>query len=105
MPRRKKDQSAEAENLLLPVGDDAATPAVASSEETPRARRGAAAPASGNGRPALDAGRRTAIDKALNDLTKRFGDGTVMRLGEAQHMNVDSIPTGSLAIDMALGIG
>ncbi len=96
MPRRKKDQSAEAENLMLPVGEDA-----------PRARRGAAPALNPNGRPALalDAGRRTAIEKTLTDLTKRFGDGAIMRLGEATHMNVESIPTGSLAIDMALGIG
>jgi recombination protein RecA len=38
-------------------------------------------------------------------LTKKFGEGTIMRLGEATHMNVESIPTGSLAVDIALGIG
>ena len=109
MPRRKKDQpEAETENLLLPVGESAAPeePA-AEAEAAPRARRAAPAPGSnnGNGRPALDAGRRNAIDKALTDLTKRFGDGAIMRLGEAKHMNVESIPTGSLALDLALGIG
>jgi recombination protein RecA len=38
-------------------------------------------------------------------LTKRFGEGTVMRLGEATHLHVDVIPTGSLALDRALGVG
>jgi recombination protein RecA len=109
MPRRKKDQSeAETENLLVPAGEEAALEAPAAVEEVaPRGRRAAADPSNGNGnaRPALDAGRRNAIEKTLTDLTKRFGDGAIMRLGEAKHMNVESIPTGSLALDLALGIG
>ena len=108
MPRRKKDQSeAETENLPLSGGDEAAPAMPAAVEEAaPRARRGTAANnGNGNGRPALDAGRRNAIEKTLTDLTKRFGDGAIMRLGEAKHMNVESIPTGSLALDLALGIG
>ncbi len=52
-----------------------------------------------------DAARQAALDKALGDLTKRYGDGTVMRLGEAQHLNVEVIPTGSLSLDIALGVG
>jgi recombination protein RecA len=100
MPRRKKEQpAAEGENLLLPVED------VAEEAPAPRRGRGPAALPGANGRPALDPGRRNAIDKTLSDLTKRFGDGAIMRLGEAKHMNVESIPTGSLALDIALGIG
>jgi recombination protein RecA len=53
----------------------------------------------------LDESRQIALDKALGDLTKRYGDGTVMRLGEAQHMDVEIIPTGSLSLDIALGTG
>ncbi|MBP7692242.1 MAG: recombinase RecA [Anaerolineales bacterium] len=53
----------------------------------------------------MDAGRRNAIDKALNDLTKKYGEGTIMRLGEASHLAVEAVPTGSLALDIALGIG
>jgi recombination protein RecA len=45
------------------------------------------------------------LDKALGDITKRFGEGTVMRLGEAHHLRVDAIPTGSLSLDIALGVG
>jgi recombination protein RecA len=52
-----------------------------------------------------DEGRRKALEKALANLTKRFGEGTVMRLGEATHLEVEVIPTGSLAIDQALGVG
>jgi recombination protein RecA len=49
--------------------------------------------------------RQVALDKALGDITKRYGDGAVMRLGEASHMAVDVIPTGSLSLDIALGVG
>ena len=50
-------------------------------------------------------GRDKALNTALANLTKRFGEGAVMRLGEAAHLQVEAIPTGALAIDRALGIG
>ncbi|MCP4539265.1 MAG: recombinase RecA [Chloroflexi bacterium] len=50
-------------------------------------------------------GRDKALDTALANLTKRFGEGAVMRLGEASHLQIETIPTGSLAIDRALGAG
>jgi recombination protein RecA len=46
-----------------------------------------------------------ALEKALGDISKRYGEGAIMRLGEAQHMSVDVIPTGSLSLDIALGVG
>jgi recombination protein RecA len=49
--------------------------------------------------------REDALEAAVSDITKRFGDGAVMRLGEAAHLMVESIPTGSLALDLALGVG
>jgi len=49
--------------------------------------------------------RSIALDKALGDITKRYGDGAIMRLGEAHHMKVDIIPTGALSLDLALGVG
>jgi recombination protein RecA len=49
--------------------------------------------------------KNIALDKALGDLDKRFGEGTVMRLGEAHHLMVEAIPTGSLSLDIALGVG
>jgi len=53
----------------------------------------------------MDDAKRAVLDKALGDITKRYGEGAIMRLGEAQHMVVESIPTGSLSLDIALGIG
>ncbi len=50
-------------------------------------------------------GRAASLDKTLDLLTKRFGEGTIMRLGDAQHMVVETIPTGSLSLDIALGVG
>ncbi len=52
-----------------------------------------------------DIPRDQVLEKTLQELTKRFGDGTIMRLGDAQHLRVDVIPTGSLAVDIALGVG
>lgn len=49
--------------------------------------------------------RRKALDMALAQIEKQFGKGSVMRLGENRKMNVDAIPTGSMALDAALGIG
>jgi recombination protein RecA len=53
----------------------------------------------------IDEARQAALDRALGDLAKRYGEGTVMRLGEAHHLRVDAIPTGSLSLDIALGVG
>ncbi len=52
-----------------------------------------------------DDGRMKALEATLTNITKKFGDGAVIRLGEATNMNVDTIPTGSLATDIALGVG
>ena len=49
--------------------------------------------------------REEVLSSALGDIVKRFGEGAVMRLGEAKHLEVESIPTGSLPLDLALGIG
>jgi len=53
----------------------------------------------------VDEARQAALDKALSDLSKRYGEGTVMRLGEAQHLVIEAIPTGALSLDIALGVG
>ncbi len=55
--------------------------------------------------PVDNEGRQKALDATLTDLTKRFGDGTVIRLGDAAHMEIDTIPSGSLTVDIALGVG
>ena len=49
--------------------------------------------------------RNLALDKALSEIIKRYGDGSIMRLGEAHHMEVEAIPTGALSLDIALGVG
>lgn len=49
--------------------------------------------------------KQKALDMALSQIEKQFGKGAVMKLGEAKTMNVDHISTGSLGLDMALGIG
>ena len=54
---------------------------------------------------AQDDGRQAVLDKALGDIIKRYGDGSIMRLGEAQSMQTEVIPTGSLSLDIALGVG
>jgi recombination protein RecA len=50
-------------------------------------------------------GRATALEKAVGDITKRYGEGSIMRLGDANNMRVEVIPTGSLSLDIALGVG
>ncbi len=49
--------------------------------------------------------RRAVLDKALGDIIKRYGEGSIMRMGEAKHLEVEAIPTGSLSLDIALGVG
>ena len=55
--------------------------------------------------PLVDDAKRAVLDKALGDIVKRYGDGSIMRLGEAHSMTIESIPTGSLSLDIALGVG
>ncbi len=53
--------------------------------------------------PATD--KKKALQTAISQIEKNFGKGTVMRLGDRPEMNVEAIPTGSLALDAGLGIG
>ena len=53
--------------------------------------------------PASD--KKKALQTAISQIEKNYGKGTVMRLGERPDMNVEAIPTGSLALDAALGVG
>ncbi len=55
--------------------------------------------------PPIDDGRRAVLDKAVGDIIKRYGEGSIMRLGEAHSMATEVIPTGSLSLDIALGVG
>jgi len=61
---------------------------------------------SDNQAPASDNGaKRAVLDKAVGDILKRYGDGSIIRLGEAQFMQTEVFPTGSLSLDIALGAG
>ncbi|HIY10965.1 MAG TPA: recombinase RecA [Candidatus Anaerofilum excrementigallinarum] len=57
------------------------------------------------GKDAAPAGKREALEAAMAQIEKQFGKGAVMRLGENVAMQVESIPTGSLSLDLALGVG
>jgi len=50
-------------------------------------------------------GKVKALETTLANLSKKYGDGVVMKLGEASQLNVEAIPTGSLSLDIALGVG
>ena len=50
-------------------------------------------------------GRERALDTTLDTIRKRFGEGAVMKLGGAPHLDVDAISTGCLSLDIALGVG
>lgn len=49
--------------------------------------------------------KKTALESALKQIEKQYGAGSVMRLGENRHLNIDAISTGSLTLDLATGIG
>jgi recombination protein RecA len=49
--------------------------------------------------------RDKALEMALGQIDKQFGKGSIMRLGEKAHVGIEAIPTGALALDLALGIG
>ena len=49
--------------------------------------------------------RRRALDATLTDITKRYGDGAIFSLGAGANLQVDTIPSGSLGIDISLGVG
>jgi len=49
--------------------------------------------------------KKKALDATLTDITKRYGDGTIFSLGAGNSLEVDTIPTGSLGIDISLGVG
>ncbi len=53
----------------------------------------------------MDEQKKAALEKALASIERQYGKGSVMRLGEQKHLDIDVIPTGSLALDLALGIG
>jgi len=53
----------------------------------------------------FDRDKKEALDAALLQIEKNFGKGSVMKLGEKSHMQIEALPTGALSLDYALGIG
>ncbi len=52
-----------------------------------------------------EGGRETALRAAISQIEKQFGAGSIMVMGQQTHLNVEALPTGSLALDVALGVG
>ena len=55
--------------------------------------------------PARAEDKKRALETAISQIEKSYGKGSIMRLGDNLAVNVESIPTGSLSLDLALGIG
>ncbi len=53
----------------------------------------------------MDANKQKALEAALSQIDRQFGKGSVMRMGDARAVQIDSISTGSLGLDIALGVG
>lgn len=53
----------------------------------------------------MDANKKKALDQAFKQIEKKYGKGSIMKMGEAPRIRVDSIPTGAVNLDIALGIG
>jgi len=49
--------------------------------------------------------RKTALELAMSQIEKSYGNGSIMRLGESNHMDIETTPTGSISLDIALGGG
>jgi recombination protein RecA len=56
-------------------------------------------------KPAADSGKESALKAAITQIEKQFGAGSIMVMGQQTHLNVEAVPTGSLAMDIALGVG
>jgi len=70
----------------------------------PRKKK-ASAPVEQTVMPSDNGAKKAVLDKALGDILKRYGDGSIVRLGEAHYMQTEVFPTGSLSLDIALGVG
>ncbi len=79
--------------------------AMTSERNTDRATERAAAERSDRAAERNQAERGKAVDAAILSIEKQFGRGAIMKLGSAERQHVDFIPTGSIALDLALGIG
>ncbi|MDY6084303.1 MAG: recombinase RecA [Dialister sp.] len=53
----------------------------------------------------LNADKKKALETAIKQITKEFGTGSIMRMGDSKKLDIEVIPTGSLALDIAVGVG
>jgi recombination protein RecA len=53
----------------------------------------------------VQSGKKQALEAAISVIEKQFGTGSIMRMGQSTHLNIEVIPTGSLALNLALGVG
>ncbi len=110
MPRKKQSTDDPQET---PIVAEAAEETAPVDDAKPKPRRGAktAEEKDKPDKPALaarierDPGRAKALETTLATLKKRYGDGAIMKLGEAPLLKIEAIPTGSLALDLAIGVG
>lgn len=96
------------------MADKVATKAASATKDDTGASRGSGTHSGGTNvnsssmgisRAAVDPEKRRVLDLALAQIEKSFGKGSIMRMGEAQKIAVETIPTGSLSLDIALGGG
>ncbi len=80
------------------------TPTMAKSKST-SSNSGSSSAASDAGENRIAAARAKNLDLAISQIQKDYGEGAIMRLGEERNVDIDSIPTGNLLIDRALGVG
>lgn len=59
----------------------------------------------GDKRPSIEDGKKVALEMAMESIEKEFGKGSIMRLGESRALDIKTISTGSLGLDLALGVG
>src|SRR5689334_16641054 len=53
----------------------------------------------------VENGKRKAVESALDQIKDKFGDGSIMKLSDTKALNVETVPTGSISLDLALGVG
>ena len=58
-----------------------------------------------NGKPSANAEKLKALRAAMDKIEKNYGKGSIMKLGDEQIEDIDVIPTGSVSLDVALGVG
>ena len=56
-------------------------------------------------KPNIDENKLKALESAMAQIERNYGKGAVMKLGDNAHLNVETVPSGSLSLDIALGVG